>query len=259
MSPSRITAASSAMTTRMDRDAFMLTCPVHVVAARRPGPGHRRTPVAGVILTDAELDHTLGLLRLREARNLQILAPPAVLGALSDGLRLDRVLGAYTGLDWSELYEDRPVRLGDLEVRGIAMSDKRPRYAAGLDHSGPWVMALRITDRAAGTAVVYAPCLAGWPAELDDALRDADCVFADGTFWDDEEPRRSGISAGTAGEMGHLPITETAERLAASPAARRFYTHLNNTNPLVDPNAPQHRTLAGMGIEVAREKAVIEL
>jgi pyrroloquinoline quinone biosynthesis protein B len=236
-----------------------ITAQIESCPQLRPGPGHRQTPVAGVILTDAELDHTLGLLRLREARDLQILAPRAVLGALSQGLQLDGVLSAYTGLTWRELTENRPIRLGDLEVAGIAVSDKRPRYAAAIDRPGPWVVALQITDRSTGKVVVYAPCLADWPAELDDALRDADCVFADGTFWDDEEPKRSGISTRTAREMGHLPISETAERLAASPAARRFYTHLNNTNPLVDPNAPQHGLLAAMGIETAREKAVIDL
>lgn len=61
---------------------------------------------------------------------------------------------------------------------------------------------------------------------------------------------------------GHLPITGpggTAERLAALPAARRLYTHLNNTNPLVDPGHEGHRTLAAMGVEVAPEGLVIEL
>ena len=43
-----------------------------------PGPGARQTPVAGVVLTDAELDHTLGLWRLREADRLEIVATAPV-------------------------------------------------------------------------------------------------------------------------------------------------------------------------------------
>ncbi|WP_345337648.1 MBL fold metallo-hydrolase [Actinomadura viridis] len=156
-----------------------------------------------------------------------------------------------------------PLDGGPLEIQGIEVSAKRPRYAAELDGGdGPWVVALRIRDLRDGKVVVYAPCLAAWPDDLDRALRDADCVFADGTFWDDEEPRRAGFSRRTATEMGHLPITGpdgTAGRLAALPAARRLYTHLNNTNPLVDPGHEGHRLLAEAGIEVARERAVIEL
>ena len=232
-----------------------ITEQIEADAALHPGPGSRRSPVAGVILTDAELDHTLGLPRLREASSLHVLATGTVRAALSAGLRLDAVLGPYAGLTWTTL--DEPVRLGDLEVQAIRVSGKRPRYAADLEVPGDaWVVALRITEE--GKTVVYAPCLAAWPAELDRAVRDADCVIVDGTFWDEEEPRRAGFSTRTATEMGHLPITGTAERLAAL-RGRVLYTHLNNTNPLVDPDAAEHKVLAGRGIAVATERAVIEL
>ncbi|MFV2177591.1 pyrroloquinoline quinone biosynthesis protein PqqB, partial [Actinomadura sp. LOL_011] len=230
-----------------------------------PGPGRQDTPVAGVILTDAELDHTLGVPRLREASGLRIAATGAVRTALSAGLRLDAVLAPYTGVSWAALPEKAPEPLdaGPLEIQGIRVSGKRPRYAAELDTGGEdgWVVALRVRDRRDGKVLVYAPCLARWPGELDEALIGADCVFADGTFWDDEEPRRAGFTAKTATEMGHLPITGrsgTAERLAALPVERRYYTHLNNTNPLVRPDDAGHRRLAAAGIRVAEEGAVIE-
>ncbi|MFV2172892.1 pyrroloquinoline quinone biosynthesis protein PqqB [Actinomadura sp. LOL_016] len=233
-------------------------------AALHPGPGRRDSPIAGLVLTDAELDHTLGVPRLREASGLRIVATGAVRAALSDGLRLDRVLAPYAGLSWTALptKEAAPLDGGPLEIQGIRVSGKRPRYAADLAAGDDdWVVALRIRDRRDGKVLVYAPCLADWPAGLDDALRDADCVFVDGTFWDDEEPRRAGFTERTATRMGHLPITGpggTADRLAALPAARRLYTHLNNTNRLVDPDDAGHRRLAAAGIEVAREGAVIE-
>lgn len=231
----------------------------------RPGPGPRRTPVAGVILTDAELDHTLGLPRLREAPSLNILATATVRGALERGLRLDRVLGPYAGLQWAELPEAGVHRLDDgpIEVWAVTVSGKRPRYAADLDvPGGSWVAALCVADRGTGGGLVYAPCLAAWPPSLDGVLAAADFVLIDGTFWDDAEPCRAGFSEKTATEMGHLPITGpngTADRLAALPAARRLYTHLNNTNPLVDPADRGHRVLAERGIEVAPEGVVIEL
>ncbi|MGH3241677.1 MAG: pyrroloquinoline quinone biosynthesis protein PqqB [Spirillospora sp.] len=231
-----------------------------------PGPERRATPIAGVILTDAELDHTLGIARLREASALRIVSTGAVRAALSDGLRLDRVLAPYAGLSWTTLPEKDAEELdgGPLEIQGIRVSGKRPRYAAELTEPAgdSWVVALRIRDRRDGKVLVYAPALAGWPDELDRALRAADCVFVDGTFWDDEEPIRSGFTGRTSTQMGHLPITGpggTAERLAEMPAAWRLYTHLNNTNRLVDPDDAGHRRLAAAGLEVAREGALIEL
>ena len=226
----------------------------------------RSTPVAGVILTDAELDHTLGVPRLREASGLRIAATGTVRAALSDSLRLDAVLGPYAGVSWVALPEKGPEPLdgGPLEIQGVRVSGKRPRYAAQMEapDGDSWVVALHVRDRRGGGSVVYAPALADWPDAFDRLVADAGCVIVDGTFWDDDEPRRAGFTERTSTQMGHLPITGpggTAERLAGLPAAHRLYTHLNNTNPLVDPDDAGHRRLAAAGIEVAREGTVIEV
>ncbi|MFD5799661.1 pyrroloquinoline quinone biosynthesis protein PqqB, partial [Streptomyces diastatochromogenes] len=235
-----------------------------------PGPGPRQTPIAGVVLTDAELDHTLGIWRLREADGLEILATAPVRQALEDRLRLSEVLTPYTALTWRELGRrgaqqlraDAPGRFGSgVRISAVPVSDKRPRYAADAPGHDDWVVALRLYDPATGRSALYAPAVAAWSDELHRAAAEADCVIVDGTFWDDEEPRRTGISARTATGMGHLPIDGpggTADILATL-SARCLYTHLNNTNPLVDPAAPQHKQLARLGIEVADDGMVIEL
>ncbi|MFG1668030.1 pyrroloquinoline quinone biosynthesis protein PqqB [Streptomyces sp. Y7] len=229
-----------------------------------PGPGPRQTPLAGVILTDAELDHTLGLARLREADGFQVRATAPVRGALLERLRLGEVLAPYTDVAWRELpahgAEPLDGTASGLQISGIPVSGKRPRYAADAPDDDAWVVALRLYDPSSGASVLYAPALAAWPDRLQQAAAEADCVIVDGTFWDDEEPRRTGISSRTATGMGHLPIDGpggTAERLAPL-SARCLYTHLNNTNPLVDPAAPQHKRLARLGIEVAHDGMVIE-
>ncbi len=232
------------------------------------GSGPGRTRVMRVILTDAELDHTLGLPRLREADELEIVATPTVREALTRGLRLREVLSPYAELRWRDLPPGGSVSLeSGVRVQAVQVSGKRPRYAAA-DESAPgwsgdasapgWVVALRLTDPVTGGTCLYAPAFGVWSPALEEAMAEADCVIVDGTFWDDEEPRRTGISSRTATEMGHLPIEATAERLAGLPG-RCLYTHLNNTNPLVDPDAPQHKRLAELGVEVAADGMVIEL
>jgi pyrroloquinoline quinone biosynthesis protein B len=230
-----------------------------------PGPGPRQTPVAGLVLTDAELDHTLGIARLREADRLQVIATAPVRQALLDRLHLGDVLAPYTSVTWRELPRRgaEPLDHGTsgLQISGIPVSGKRPRYAADAPDDDAWVVALRLYDPSSGATALYAPALAAWPDRLQQAAAEADCVIVDGTFWDDEEPRRTGISERTATGMGHLPIEGpdgTGERLARL-SARCLYTHLNNTNPLVDPAAPQHKRLARLGIEVAYDGMVIEL
>ncbi|MCX5419138.1 pyrroloquinoline quinone biosynthesis protein PqqB [Streptomyces sp. NBC_00078] len=230
-----------------------------------PGPGPRQTPVAGLVLTDAELDHTLGIARLREADSLQVIATAPVRQALLERLHLDDVLAPYTSVTWRPLPRRGAALLHrgtpGLQISGIPVSGKRPRYAADAPDDDAWVVALRLYDPASGTTALYAPALAAWPDHFQQAAAEADCVIVDGTFWDDDEPRRTGISDRTATGMGHLPIEGpdgTAERLARL-SARCLYTHLNNTNPLVDPAAPEHKRLARLGIEVASDGMEIEL
>ncbi|KUN80706.1 pyrroloquinoline quinone biosynthesis protein PqqB [Streptomyces griseoruber] len=233
--------------------------------ALHPGPGPRQTPIAGVVLTDAELDHTLGIARLREADALEIHATAPVRRALQDRLRLGEILGPYTALTWRDLTCHGARSLGPpddgLRISAVPVSAKRPRYAADAPEDEAWVVALRLYEPATGRTAVYAPAVAAWSDALHRVAAEADCVLVDGTFWDDEEPRRTGISSRTATGMGHLPIDGPGGTagILATLSARCYYTHLNNTNPLVDPTAAQHKRLARLGIEVADDELVIEL
>ncbi|WP_221358876.1 pyrroloquinoline quinone biosynthesis protein PqqB [Streptomyces beigongshangae] len=232
--------------------------------ALRPGAGKERTPVIRVVLTDAELDHTLGLLRLREAARIEVWCTRPVHEALTVRLPLTDILSPYTTLTWHDLPltgAGRPATVAGLEVSALPLSDKRPRYAAGEPSHPAWSTALKVHDPGTGTRALYAPALAAWSDPLDDEIAGADCVLLDGTFLDEDEPRRTGVSRRTASGMGHLPVEGsggTAERLHRT-GAQVFYTHLNNTNPLADPGDPAHERLAGLGLRAAEENMVVQL
>jgi pyrroloquinoline quinone biosynthesis protein B len=88
----------------------------------------------------------------------------------------------------------------------------------------------------------------------------ADCVILDGTFFhDDEMIRATGLPGRTARSMGHLPISESLERLGAHSVPRSVYTHLNNTNPLLDVGSPEHKRSSAVGAEVARDGMMLRL
>jgi pyrroloquinoline quinone biosynthesis protein B len=230
----------------------------------RPADGADRTPVVRVVLTDAELDHTLGLLRLREAARIEVWCTEPVRKALTTRLPLTDVLAPYTELVWHDLPcagDAAPAPVAGLDVSALPLSAKRPRYAADEAPDPAWSVALLIRDPHNGRSALYAPALARWSTHLDEALAAADCVLIDGTFLDEDEPRRTGISRRTASEMGHLPVLGpggTAERLRGR-GTKTYYTHLNNTNPLVDPDDPAHARLAGLGLGVADDGTVLPL
>ncbi|MEV5759511.1 MBL fold metallo-hydrolase [Streptomyces tendae] len=230
----------------------------------RPGAGCDRTPVVRVVLTDAELDHTLGLLRLREAARIDVWCTAPVHQALTTRLSLTDVLSPYTRLTWHDLPltdAGPPAQVAGLEVSALPLSDKRPRYAADEPAHPAWSTALKVRDPRTGTSALYAPALAHWSDLFGAEIAQSDCALLDGTFFDEGEPRRTGVSQRTASEMGHLPIVGpqgTAERLRRLDA-KVYYTHLNNTNPLVDPGAPQHERLGCLGLRVAEERMVVSL
>jgi pyrroloquinoline quinone biosynthesis protein B len=195
-----------------------------------PGPGRRETPLRGVLLCTAELDHTIGLLSLREATSLAVYATAPVLDALSAGFPVRQILAPYTDVAWHEVVPGEPVTLqGGLTAEAFVVGAKPPRYAEG--GGTGWVVAYRLRDAGGGT-LVYAPCLPEVDAAFAAVAEGAGVVLLDGTFLHDDEMARAAGGGRTATAMGHVPIETSLPLLPGRPATRYLYTHLNNTNPL---------------------------
>ncbi|WP_020670609.1 pyrroloquinoline quinone biosynthesis protein PqqB [Amycolatopsis nigrescens] len=245
-----------------DIRAQVLACP-----ALAAGPGPRDTPIRGALLTDGELDHTLGLLMLREGAGLQVWAPSTVRQALNEGFPLRGLVDAYGNWQWSPVHQG--TEFGGLRVHVLPVGDKRPKYARSSDATGPWVVAYRIEDPATGGALVYAPCLASWPPGFDEFTAGAGLVLLDGTFYSADE--MSGATSGGAAHleqsvMGHLPIAGPSGSLAqirrlraARPDVRWAYTHLNNTNPVLDPASPEHAAVLASGVTLPEDGTIYKL
>jgi pyrroloquinoline quinone biosynthesis protein B len=224
------------------------------------GPGPRQTPIRGALLTDAELDHTLGLTMLREAAGLHVWAPEAVLKALDSDFPLRTIVARYGGWTWELV----PEELDGLRITVLPVSAKRPKYVSS-EVDGHWVVAYRVDDPGTGGSLVYAPCLAQWPAGFDDMVSGAGCVILDGTFYSPREmsaATRTGIDPAAQKAMGHIPIAGdngTLAHIRAHPGTRWIYTHLNNTNPILDPSSVEHANVRAAGVEVAVDGMRLDL
>lgn len=233
-------------------------------SALHPGPGLRQTPVRGILLTDAELDHTLGLLVLREGTPLDVYATPAVLAALAQPFPVQSILKSYAPIQWVEIKPNNAFLLDEsrLRVQGFCLGTKRPRYAVGSKIDGDWVIGYRFEDLGTGGVAVYAPAVEAWSKDLDAQLALSHCVFMDGTFWADDEMIQIGAGKKTAREMGHLPITGadgSAEHLSNLAAGRKIYVHMNNTNPVLNEDSTERRFLADRGIDVGWDGMELEV
>ena len=223
---------------------------IHATPRLAAGPGPRDTPLRGALLTDAELDHTLGLMLLREGGGLKVWAPSSVLSALGENFPIRDTVARYGDWDWHST-----VAVPGLSVSVFAVSDKRPKYARESTVDGPWVVAYRIADPATDGALVYAPCLREWPEGFDEFVDGASCVLLDGTFFSPREMAGTGTSTAAQQAMGHIPIDGADGSLArirrsGSSGTRWFYTHLNNTNPVLDRNSPEFDLVRAAGADV---------
>src|SRR5690348_13434938 len=95
--------------------------------------GGRATPLGAVLLTDAELDHTIGLLLLREAQALEVHATPAVHETLRHGSAVLATLERYCAVNWIPVTPGEDVPLGEgLSYRAFDVpTTKRARFGSG--------------------------------------------------------------------------------------------------------------------------------
>jgi pyrroloquinoline quinone biosynthesis protein B len=236
------------------------------LTVRLPAPASgvmRSVPIEGVILTDSELDHTLGVTLLREARRLRIYATEAVEHVLEHDSRLLPITRAFAEVTVDRLTLGTPVTLVDrdgapagLTLRAFAVPGDAPRFASH-EREGQTV-GLLIHDAATNATVAFIPGCADLDARLCTEIRDAGLILFDGTFWTDDELITLAISPSTARQMGHQPISGPDGSLAALanfPLARRVYTHINNSNPILIEDSPERRVVADAGIIVGADGA----
>jgi pyrroloquinoline quinone biosynthesis protein B len=223
--------------------------------------GVRTPPIAGVLLTDAEIDHTAGLLLLREsATPVHVFGAAGVERALRDGYPVLTMLERYSGAVWQTLEAGRTHALdgSSLTVEPFGAGGDAPRYSDVDVQASGFVF----RDRATGGVVTYVPGL----ARLDDGvlgrLAASDLVLVDGTFWRDDELPRLGISDRTAHDMGHVPLSGpggTLEALAGLERPRTVLVHINNTNPVLLEDSPEREEVVRAGVEVAYDGLEVEL
>ena len=227
----------------------------------QPARATRDTALAGIILVDGQVDHTTGLYMLREAvRPWPIWCTDSTYADLTRGNPVLTVLEHFCGVDRRRIDLQGPgfnvEGVRGVRWRALPVASKPAPYSPNRDAPLPGDnLALIIEDESTGRTAVYAPGLGAVDERVWNAMRAAECVLVDGTFWTDDEMIRLGVSAKRARDIGHLPQTGPGgmlEWLARLPAAtRKILIHINNTNPILNETSAESAELARRGVEVA--------
>ncbi len=238
-------------------------------APLQPARQLRDTGIEAVLLMDAQIDHTSGLLMLREGCPLNVYCTEPVFEDLSTGFPLFPMLESWNGglhrhpipLQSEQGFEIPGI--DHLRIHAMALSSKPPPYSPRRnnpvegDNIGVFIEDLR-----SGGRLFYAPGLGAVEPHLLPWMERADCLLVDGTLWRDDEMIRQEVGTQTGLSMGHLPQSGAGgmlELLEPLPARRKILIHINNTNPILDEDSPERAELNRRGVEVAYDGLEIDL
>jgi pyrroloquinoline quinone biosynthesis protein B len=227
----------------------------------------RHVPIEGVLLTDAELDHTLGLVLLREARHLPLLTTAAVCAMLEHDSRILPVTRAFADVPVTELRLDTPQALryrdgspSGITVEAFAVAAGPPRFSQR--HDIGHTVGMMFREEETGAMCAFVPACGELTPSLLERFAPAGVLLFDGTFWTDDELIALGIGSRTAREMDHLPISGpggSLAQLATLPCRHRVYTHINNTNPMLVEHSPERAQVDRAGLVIGVDGMEIDV
>lgn len=216
----------------------------------------RGTPIAGFLVTDANVDHLGGLAVLRQDGDHHFELYSSV--AVRDVARTQPAFAPFQSAPhlWHTVASDDSFALGErLSVRVVPVAGLTPGYD-GRRSVPDAVIAYEIADRANGTRVLFAPVFAAFEEPLRAAIERADLALLDGSFWSDDELHELGVPK-PAQSLGHLPVGGADGSLAAlgtlARQTRVGYVHVNNSSPVLDPQSAAARKLFTAGAFVASD------
>ncbi len=223
-------------------------------------PSPRGTPIRAMLLTDANVDHIGGLSVLRQrggagflvrssriVREIAIAQPAFASFAAAPHRWMEVPLESACDAE----NEDDIVG-NDLTVRALALPGTTPGYDGRRAVRGA-VVAYEIVDRGGDSRLLFAPVFSAIDETLRAAIERADIAFLDGSFYDDEELVAANLIPKRARALGHQPVGGSDGTLAAlrGSATRIVFTHLNNSNPMLDPTSLAHAAVREAGAEIA--------
>ena len=206
-----------------------------------------RSPLSGIFLTHAHIGHYLGLAYLGyeviHTQDLRVVATPSMAAFL-------RANGP-----WSQLVNLRNITLEELAPGGRYQIGSRVEVSAVRSpHRDEYADTVGYLVGGPKRRVLYLPdtdSWSSWQEPVAALLQKVDIALVDGTFFSaDELPGRS------IEEIGHPLIQESMDLfqdLVDNHGLEIYFTHLNHSNPALDPASAVRKQIEERGFHVLEE------
>ncbi len=235
--------------------------------ALQPKQGLRDTGIAAIVFMDSQIDHTTGLLMLREGCPHEVYCTDCVYEDLTSGFPIISMLTAWNGgINRHRIHTGEPFMIPAIQgllITPLFISSKAPPYSPHRNNPQPGDnIGVLLTNQVSGKSLFYAPGLGALEPQLIPFMQQAECLLVDGTFWSEDEMALTGVGTKLARDMGHLPQSGEdgmINALKQFPQARKILIHINNTNPILNEESWQRQQLTAQQIEVAYDGMEIVL
>jgi pyrroloquinoline quinone biosynthesis protein B len=232
----------------------------------------RHSPIAGVILTNGEIDAVAGLLSMREGWPFTIYAHAKVLAILKSNNIFNVLNEKNVRRQPIEVDNSFEPALPDgspsgIEILPFAVAGKSAWYLEGQAHPAGEggagdTLGLRISDKATGKYFYFLAACAEVTDDLKSRLAGAPLVFFDGTVWRDDELIQAGLGSKTGQGMGHIAMSGEAGAIAALDGLgidRKIFLHINNSNPALLRDSAERRMAERAGWQIPEDGTEIAL
>lgn len=236
----------------------------------QPNKTIRDTAISAILFVDAQIDHTTGLLMLREGCPHNIYCTDVVEQDLTENFPIFNMLQHWGGNKIHNIPYDGVKSftingIDNLIFTAIALDSKAPPYSPHRhnQHDGDNI-GVFIKDTHTNKSIFYAPGLNSICSKVEEFMNQANCLLVDGTFWTDDELVKLKVSDKLASDMGHLPQYGKGgmiEKLSSPKLdnTRKILIHINNTNPILKEDSKQRKLLTDNAIEVSYDGMDIHL
>ena len=168
--------------------------------------------IRSIIITDAQLDHVLGLLSLRESKiPLTLYTTDSIYNTLSTHSQFLPILECYTTVTHHAIVDSQSFMIENIRITPHILSSRAPKYSTAKSD----VLALIVGD------ILIAPCVSEITERVRHLMRQCRHSLFDGTF-------------ATASEMpsvsGHVSMEVTNETVSRHDLPSPHFVHINSTN-----------------------------
>lgn len=237
----------------------------------KTGP-KRNSPIKAAVLTNADVDHIVGLIHLRERQPYSIYGSEQVLNTINSNSifevcardiipRISLPLGKTTRLSGDGI--DLDLSVNAFAVPGkIALFLEKGSASDNFGSRDGDTIGLEIKDERHGKTFFYVPGCAEVDTPLAERIKGADLLFFDGTLFTDDEMLTQGLLDKTGKRMGHISMSGpegSVEAMKPLGIKRRVYVHINNSNPALDETSQARKYVEAAGWEVGYDGMEVRL